>query len=119
MDPKIVSDARNKTKEFINAVDIKLSDRWYFHKIGVTDKKSSKIQNKNGLFDTYENLLNRISLSQQIIDVLKIDTEGAEYDAFSDRMDTKPDLLCKKVKQIAVETHSWMNTNLFIYFDIF
>ena len=52
-----------------------------------------------------------MNLSGKIIDLLKIDTEGAEWESIPYIMSTNPDLLCKYVKQLALETHSWLYTH--------
>jgi hypothetical protein len=57
---------------------------------------------------TYENILSYLNLEGKVIDYLKIDTEGAEWESLPHIMSTNPDLLCKHVKQLALETHSWL-----------
>ena len=66
--------------------------------------------NKPGWLDTYQNILKYVKLTDKVIDVLKMDTEGAEFDFLDDVMTYSPDLLCKYVKQIAMESHSWLHS---------
>ena len=69
----------------------------------------SKNLNQIGWLDTYENILNYLKLNERVIDMLKIDIEGNEWEALVDIMDTNPKQLCKYVKQMAIETHSRFN----------
>jgi hypothetical protein len=52
-----------------------------------------------------------LNLGGKKFDLLKIDTEGAEWESIPYIMSTNPDLLCKYVKQLALETHSWLYTH--------
>jgi hypothetical protein len=54
-------------------------------------------------------------LTNRVIDFVKIDTEGAEWDVIADVMSRQPGLLCDHVKQLAVETHSWLNNHTYNY----
>lgn len=57
-------------------------------------------------------------MEEKVIDVLKIDTEGAEWESLPHIMNTYPDLLCKQVKQLALETHSWLYNHTHNYLII-
>ena len=61
--------------------------------------------------DTYENILNHLSLHGKTIDILKIDIEFAEYPTLEHILNTNPDLLCKYVKLIAIEIHPNPNSD--------
>lgn len=50
-----------------------------------------------------------------MIDVFKLDAEGAEWESLPYIFDTNPGLLCDYVKQIAVETHSWLYNHTLNY----
>ena len=83
--------------------------------MGITNSERIKNINKIGWLDTYPNILNYLNLNGKIIDIFKIDAEGAEYESIPYIMNTNPDLLCKYVKQIAIETHSWLYNHTFNY----
>jgi hypothetical protein len=57
---------------------------------------------------TFQALLNHLNISGKIIDILKIDIEGAELELI--------ETLCyedvKNIKQITIEFHDWLNKDL-------
>jgi hypothetical protein len=91
-----------------NKVSIEINSRWFFHSIGITNGERIKGVGKKGGLNTYENILTQLNLIDKVVDVLKIDTEGAEWESIPFIMEKNPDLLCKNVKQLAIETHSWL-----------
>lgn len=89
-------------------VSVKLGDKWTFHSIGITNAQRIKNKLEIGWLDTFENIINYLNLNGKIIDYLKLDTEGAEWESLPYIMDTNPNLLCDYVKQLGIETHSWL-----------
>ncbi len=104
--PRIAELRRQKSKE--SDVTVQVNDNWFFHSMGITNTERIRDKNKKGWLDTYDHILDYINLKGKIIDVFKIDTEGAEWESFPDIMSKDPSLLCNYVKQIAIETHSWL-----------
>ena len=115
IEPSRVSSLRNENQAFQNTVTVQITPKWFFHSLGITNKERVQNFKKIGWLDTYSNILDYIKMRNQVIDVLKIDTEGAEYEALPNIINTEPDLLCRYVKQIAIETHSWLNNHTHNY----
>jgi hypothetical protein len=105
IEPNRVIQIRSKSEMLNKSVSITIKRRWKFHSLGITNTHGIINVNKKGWLDTYEHILNYLNLKGKIIDVLKIDTEGAEWDSIPDIMNTNQDILCKYLKQIAMETH--------------
>ena len=110
-EPTRITDLRSTNSSLKNAVTLEINKKWKFHSLGITNEERIREVNKLGWLDTYEHILNYLNLNGKIIDCLKIDTEGAEWESIPYIMSTKPELLCKYVKQLALETHSWLYTH--------
>jgi hypothetical protein len=65
--------------DLVNKVTIKIKHNWFFHSIGITNGERVRKKNEIGWLDTYENILKYIGLEDKIIDVFKLDIEGAEW----------------------------------------
>lgn len=101
-----------------NSTSVQIDDKWFFHSIGLSSAK--KATKTNSLWmDTYGNIIKYINLTGQIIDVLKIDTEGAEWELIEDMMtiadNNNENILCSHVKQLVFEAHPWLNTHAYNY----
>lgn len=73
--------------------------KWYkFKKLVLLKKHKNLIKKNNILIDTLDNLIDRKKLEQ--IDLLKIDTEGFEYEVLKG---AKESLKLKKIKNILIE----------------
>ena len=110
-EPSRVVELRADNPSKAKAVKIEINKKWTFHSLGITNGERIRDVNKTGWLDTYEHILNYLDLNGKVIDIFKIDTEGAEWESIPYIMSTKPELLCKYVKQIAIETHSWLYTH--------
>ena len=110
-EPSRVTELRTLNPSKAKAVKIEINEKWTFHSLGITNEERIRDVNKTGWLDTYEHILNYLDLNGKVIDIFKIDTEGAEWESIPYIMSTKPELLCKYVKQIAIETHSWLYTH--------
>lgn len=105
-----------------NSTTIRIDAKWFFHAIGLTSRDKTTRSSTLWL-DTFENILSYINLTNEIVDVLKIDTEGAEWDMIVDVMirstanedDLENNLLCRQVKQLVFEAHPWLNTHAYNY----
>jgi hypothetical protein len=84
-----------------------VNEKWTFHRIGIAGVASSARSVVTGLkmkdLITFEQVLDLTALRGQMIDVLKIDIEGAEQNVL-ERIDTE--YLCGHVKQFLLETHA-------------
>lgn len=58
---------------------------------------------------SFATVLQKLSLTDEVIDVLKIDIEGAELDL----LETVDKSLLSKIAQISVEFHDWINPSLY------
>lgn len=101
-----------------NSTSVKINDRWTFHAIGLSSqRKASKAS--NGLWlDSLANILSYVNLTNRIIDVLKVDAEGAEWDLIEDFVFASSPthkILCSQVKQLVFEAHPWLNTHVYNY----
>ena len=103
IEPPIVDSIRSSNLKLKESVTVPINDKWFFHSLGISDH--SENQNKIKWIDTYENILKYIKLNGKTIDIFKMDIEYAEYSSLTHILNTNPDLLCKYVKQIAIETH--------------
>ena len=103
IEPPIVNSKRMSNLEFKESVTVPINNKWFFHSLGISDH--SENQNKMKWIDTYENILKYLKLNGKTIDIFKMDIENAEYSSLTHILNTNPDLLCKYVKQIAIETH--------------
>jgi hypothetical protein len=110
-EPNRVSEIRDSNSSLKDLVTIKINENWKFHSLGITNGERIRDVKKKGWLDTYENILDYLQLNDKVIDVFKIDVEGAEWESIPFIMSTKPELLCKYVKQMAIETHSWLYTH--------
>ena len=115
IEPSRVIKIRRKSDTLKNAVSISINHRWKFHSLGITNYNGISNINRQGWLDTYGNILKYLKLNEKIIDVFKMDAEGAEWESIPDIMSTNSDLLCKYVKQIAIETHPRKNSHILNY----
>lgn len=110
-EPPRVQNLRNSMPELKKAVTLEIRKNWKYHSLGITNAERIRDVKKIGWLDTYEDILNYLGLVNKTIDVFKLDVEGAEWESIPYIMSTKPELLCKYVKQMAIETHSWLYTH--------
>lgn len=80
-----------------------VNSKWKFHRIGIdaNSQKSHSNVKINSLL-SYTEILKYIELEDKVIDVLKMDVEGAEFD-FIESLDM--DYACEFIKQFVLETH--------------
>jgi hypothetical protein len=108
-EPMRVLEMRSRNgAELKEKVTLKLNTNWFFHSIGITNNARRRNVNKIGWLDTYPNILDHLNLRGRVVDVLKMDVEGAEWESLPYIFETDIGLLCDYVKQIAIETHSWL-----------
>jgi hypothetical protein len=91
-----------KTTNQLNKVSVKVNDKWTFHRIGLCGPKSITNEKKIGMMTTLDKMIEYTGLKNQIIDILKIDIENAEWEPIRT---FDMDYLCKYVKQFLIETH--------------
>ena len=60
-------------------VTIEIKPNWFFHSIGITNGERIRDRHTIGWLDTYEHILDYIGLRGKVIDVFKLDAEGAEW----------------------------------------
>ena len=82
-------------------ITLNVDNKWKFHRIGVTDKKGQTRTPEYWML-SLDSILDYTGLKNQVIDILKMDIEGAEEDVLKD-LDI--DYACKYIKQILLETH--------------
>ena len=75
---------------------------WRFHRIGVVGPELVKNMNQIGWLATFDEILKYTKLENKIIDIVKMDIEGAEYSYLNS---LNIDYLCKYVKQFFIESH--------------
>ena len=86
-----------------NELSMKIRNKWTYHKIGlVGTEKETKNKGQVGWMATIENVLDYLSMKNQVIDIFKMDIENSEWSVF-ENMDM--DYSCKYYKQIVFETH--------------
>ena len=103
IEPFNVEGIRSSKSNFKDSITVPINDKWFFHSLGISDHQENP--NKKKWLDTYPNILNYLNLNGKTIDIIKMDVEMAEYPSLTFIMNTNPDLLCKYVKQIAIEIH--------------
>ena len=117
MEPTIVGQIRNSRPDQKERITISLNDKWFYHSLGIYDRQMNF--NKKGWVDTYANILEYLNLNGEIIDMIKMDIQNAEYAVLKQIMDTDSNLLCKYVKQMVVETHETHKGNEFDHASAF
>lgn len=100
---EFITDQR-KTKSQLQSTTVELTKKWKFHRIGLNEKKNEKTLRENsiGMLTSFSNILNKIEMVNQTIDVLQMDIKGAEWD-FIENFDIK--YACKYIKQFLLKTH--------------
>lgn len=98
---------RKANKELQNSPILKVNEKWHFYRIGISENKSV-IENKpidklsiGDILNT-ETILEMTNLKNKIIDVVKMDVEGAEK-SFMENLDME--YACRYFKQLLFETH--------------
>ena len=103
-DPFVI-DKLFRKRDHENNLTIIMNDKWRFHKMGIVGndtEKNKKNQYKIGWMATLEEILFYTHLSEKVIDVFKIDTEGSEIGVIES---LNMDYACKYFKQFILETH--------------
>lgn len=119
VEPMRVTKIRNDINTtFKNSTSVKVANQWFFHSLGLSSQKKVTTQHFSSQMKSFGSILEYTNLSGKVIDVLKLDTEGAEWDFLEDMMLTPtehPNLLCKFVKQLVFEAHPWLNSHAYNY----
>ncbi len=104
-DPFIENDRAKKIREsderLTPQVELTINNKWKFYRLGLGGQETAK-DIKIGDILSLHQILNYTNTRGQVIDVLKMDIEGAEKDLFAS-LDI--DYLCTYVKQFCLETH--------------
>ena len=85
-----------------NATSLKVTPKWRFHRIGISNQNQQDKENQIGWLTTFSHILDYTGLRNKHIDVIKMDTEGAEWQFFQG---LDMDYMCKYVRQFVFETH--------------
>jgi hypothetical protein len=93
---------RSKNDQLKDKISLKVNEKYRFHRIGITGNESVANKNKIGWLTTFDEILNYLKLTNQVIDVLKMDIEEAEWITLKS---IDIDYLCKYVKQFLIESH--------------
>lgn len=96
IEPNRVSIIRNLTDN--NEIEVKINDKWTFFSAGITDSLNETAKN----IMTFDGILDFLKIRNKIIDIIKMDIEGNEFNII-DTIDIN--YLCKYVKQFMLETH--------------
>jgi uncharacterized short protein YbdD (DUF466 family) len=98
-----------RKKQGPTAVSLPISDKWTFHRIGLSAPNGKKnglfvsdIQKKIGVMATLDQILAYTGLTNKPIDLFKMDIEMAEW-PFLEHLDMN--YFCSHVKQFHIETH--------------
>jgi hypothetical protein len=70
----------------------------HFHSIGI-----SAFENKSGQLESLAMMIHELGHSGRIIDILKIDVEGTEYEIFTDSKTLR--IMKRQVRQLLIEVH--------------
>lgn len=101
-DPFIEADIFKKVRESDQSLKeslvLKVDRKWTFYKIGIKGYVSGQADFKN-----LNEILEMTKLKNKVVDIFKMDIEGAEKDIFPS-MDME--YMCKYVKQLVFETHA-------------
>ena len=105
------TEIRKNNPQLKESLFIDVNKKWRFYSLGVTGSNENiKNPNQKGGIDTLENIMERFKLKNKVIDVFKVDIEGAEDDLLAN-LDI--DYACKYFKQFMIETHvADLNDNL-------
>ena len=102
-DPYVVNELFNKT-EYESLLTIQMRDKWRFHKIGITgDWKQAKKRKRIGWIAKMDDILEYTHLTNEIIDVFKMDIENGEWSVL---INLDIEYACKYFKQFILETHT-------------
>jgi hypothetical protein len=99
---------RSSNQKLSQAFEIKVNEKWSFYRIGLQGARSNlKIPQdlKINSFLNFDEILELTGKKNQVIDIFKMDIEGAEKSIF-ETIDMH--YFCKYVKQFALETHPEM-----------
>ena len=89
---------------FSGTLSFKLNEKWFFHNIGIIGKNSQKRNiNSKSWLATLDDIVDYLNLREKVIDVFKMDIEGAEFEII-ENLDME--YMCKYVKQFLIETHA-------------
>ena len=100
---------RNQNPNLKDSFLIPVNHKWKFYRIGLTGSNANIVnKNKIGWLDTLENIIEMTDLKNKVIDVFKIDIEGAEMNVLEN---FNIDYACKYYKQFVIETHAPSFTN--------
>ena len=116
-DPFVENDRskRMRKNNSIYSYQVALNDKWFFYRIGLTDFEHRKNINKIGWMETFENIIKLLKLENKVIDILKMDIEGAEKQ-FLYHIDMN--YACKYIKQFVLETHLNNRLDLKLYYRL-
>ena len=99
---------QRKEKMEFHSSTVELSDKWKFHRIGLSnDNQKTLLENSIGMLTTFPKILNQVEMGNQTIDVLQMDIKGAEWD-FIESFDIN--YACKYIKQFVLKTHPLRHT---------
>ena len=103
-EPPRIAYFRRLSNSLRDSVQVKVNNKWTFHSMGIVgDKSKIEKQNQKGWMATFDNFLDYLKIRDRVIDVLKMDIEGPEYEIINN---FDMDYICKYVKQFMLETHA-------------
>jgi hypothetical protein len=107
-DPRIeamlFSEIRKANPKLLKSPVLKIDNYWTFYKIGLSDRNTNGLSSLQiGDMLDYASILKLINMENKVVDVLKIDIEGAERGFLQD---FNMSYACKYVKQLLFETHA-------------
>jgi hypothetical protein len=104
----IFQEIRKEEPKLANSPFLRINDKWIFYKIGISDKNTNDELGALKLGDMvdFKTALKLTQTENKVIDVLKMDVEGAEK-RFIASLDMT--YACKYIKQFVFETHANFN----------
>ena len=95
---------RNSDESLKNAMSLNINDKWNFHRIGLVGAED-QVKNTNaiGAMMRMPDILALTKMSNQIIDVVKMDIEGGEWSVV---LNLDMEYACRHFKQMLIETHT-------------
>ena len=103
VEAQLFTDKRKRNEELKNSPVLSMDSSWKFYRVGIKGNSMTKHTHvKMGDLLNFDELLKYINLENEIVDVLKMDIEGAEK-SFLAHLNMS--YACKYIKQFVLETH--------------